>query len=1214
MLTGTTDYLGNKTTMLYDDWGNMISSIDAEDNETKYEYDLLGRMTRETNGEEKSIYYTFNSNGKVATQKDMKGNVTTNEYDVDDNLLKTIHPDGNEIKYTYNKNGELVKTTYQDGSSREVICDGTGNVIEEVSTDGTKITYEYDNLDRVIKETSESGNTVSYVYDVSDNIIKETYVDGSYMEYTYDLSNRKTSATDNKGHKTTYEYNKDGNLSKVTDALGKTIEYLYDEYGNQIEVKDKKGNVTKYEYDLNGNCTKVTDALGHETVYVYDKLNRNVEIKTTKGEETITTKVVYDTLGRVSKTIDELGFETTMTYDDNGNLLTVTDALGNVTTVNEYDEMDQLTKSTDALGNITSYTYNNLGQLIKQVENLNTDAETKYSFEYDKAGRITKTVDPLEGTSMCEYDTDGNLIKQIDPNGGETIYTYDKMGRVTSELNAIGSKNTYTYNALGLLEESFNARNQKSKYTYDVLGRIKIVEDEAGTITYTYDDNDNIEEIIEKTADGKTYKTTRTYDELNRVTSCTDYKGNTVKYSYDELGNLISLTYPGGEIVRYEYYANGNLKKVIDSSNRETLYEYDAVGNLIKKTRPNGTTEERKYDEKYQLIEQIEKDKEGNELSHLKYTYDDKGNIIKTEGYKETEEGIDKLTSSAMKYDKANRLIEYDGEEVKYDEDGNMVYGPVDGKMTELEYDCRNRLIKAGDITYEYDSENNRIATNTREYREEYVNNASASLVQVLEINRYKTEDDINDNGTKAYETTVCYYGNGLEYEITNDEVKYHHYNNVGSTLCITDEKGEITYEYSYGPYGELLSGDTIVTKFLYNGMYGIQTDINNLYYMRSRYYNPEVKRFINQDTLKGSIQNSQSLNRYSYVQGNPITLSDPFGTKPFLDTLKSGWNAVKSAPKRAVNFAKEHPHGTLDALGLVIPIAPDAANAIMYANEGNKKEAIISTVCAIPFAELLGEFAKGVKYLKTLRRTTKLAKTGKAVTKGTKGASKLFKVIRKTGSKSDDLIKGIRAGVGKIKVVASGAKRYADDVARAISYGIYKGGDTVVATFKAARKKMASAIKSKAGKLGDTIDTADDLRKGGDKLIDGVKASKSGSPSVAKPNQGQGFSSKGYNPQPGERTFVGYVKQTSDPEISLYTKSSGFNNNPKGTGGQFKRFGANEHYGLAPHVHQPVRNVTPNGMIFGKTGKDVGIDVFSPNKKDIKQLYEYLNYGKYHE
>ena len=45
-----------------------------------------------------------------------------------------------------------------------------------------------------------------------------------------------------------------------------------------------------------------------------------------------------------------------------------------------------------------------------------------------------------------------------------------------------------------------------------------------------------------------------------------------------------------------------------------------------------------------------------------------------------------------------------------------------------------------------------------------------------------------------------------------------------------------------------------------------IQTEINGLLYMRTRYYNPEVKRFINQDTVLGSITNSQSLNRYAYV------------------------------------------------------------------------------------------------------------------------------------------------------------------------------------------------------------------------------------------------------------------------------------------------------------------------------------------------------------
>ncbi len=48
--------------------------------------------------------------------------------------------------------------------------------------------------------------------------------------------------------------------------------------------------------------------------------------------------------------------------------------------------------------------------------------------------------------------------------------------------------------------------------------------------------------------------------------------------------------------------------------------------------------------------------------------------------------------------------------------------------------------------------------------------------------------------------------------------------------------------------------------------------------------------------------------------------------------------------------------------------------------------------------------------------------------------------------------------------------------------------------------------------------------------------------------------------------------------------------------------------------VHQPIRNVAPNGRVFGKTGKTVGVDTLSPSNKDIKQLYEYLNNGKYHK
>ena len=53
--------------------------------------------------------------------------------------------------------------------------------------------------------------------------------------------------------------------------------------------------------------------------------------------------------------------------------------------------------------------------------------------------------------------------------------------------------------------------------------------------------------------------------------------------------------------------------------------------------------------------------------------------------------------------------------------------------------------------------------------------------------------------------------------------------------------------------------------------------DENGLIYMRARYYSPEMRRFINADILHGQISDSTSLNRYSYVNGNPASFVDPF-------------------------------------------------------------------------------------------------------------------------------------------------------------------------------------------------------------------------------------------------------------------------------------------------------------------------------------------------
>jgi len=144
----------------------------------------------------------------------------------------------------------------------------------------------------------------------------------------------------------------------------------------------------------------------------------------------------------------------------------------------------------------------------------------------------------------------------------------------------------------------------------------------------------------------------------------------------------------------------------------------------------------------------------------------------------------------------------------------------------------------------------------------------------------------VNDKETGETVETIYVYGQGLisqenildSENLTKDGATYnyytyhtYHYNHLGSTTAITDEAGNVVERFTYGTYGELLSGTTDNIHYLYNGQYGVSTEDHSLYYMRQRYYNPEIKRFINQDIITGSIGNSQSLNRYCYVQGNPV-------------------------------------------------------------------------------------------------------------------------------------------------------------------------------------------------------------------------------------------------------------------------------------------------------------------------------------------------------
>ena len=381
-----------------------------------------------------------------------------------------------------------------------------------------------------------------------------------------------------------------------------------------------------------------------------------------------------------------------------------------------------------------------------------------------------------------------------------------------------------------------------------------------------------------------------------------------------------------------------------------------------------------------------------------------------------------------MTYDADNRLLTYNGQSVQYDACGNMTKGPLNGGMAEFTYDCRNRLVKVKEedgrtTVYEYDAEDIRTASVTGGIRTEYITDREAVYSQVL----VKTSYGKNVFGVynEERERITYTYGAGLinERRAGGEEYVYH-YNHLGSAVAITDGNGEIVFRIVYGTYGELYDirnagGVSLLTaetaegctaaevgyalgmEYLYNGQYGVSTGGNGLYYMRARYYDQDIKRFINRDILSGNIGNSQSLNRYCYVQGNPVSLTDPFGLCP---------TRAEVYKNRALRWL----HTALDVGGFFWD-GFDVVNVLLYHFEGRDTEAAITLLCLIP---VMGNFLA-----LPIRLTLKLGdNAGEALIKlGKKYLPDLMengsRFLNWAGGKIDDVWRWIQKKLGKAGV-----------------------------------------------------------------------------------------------------------------------------------------------------------------------------------------------------
>ena len=114
---------------------------------------------------------------------------------------------------------------------------------------------------------------------------------------------------------------------------------------------------------------------------------------------------------------------------------------------------------------------------------------------------------------------------------------------------------------------------------------------------------------------------------------------------------------------------------------------------------------------------------------------------------------------------------------------------------------------------------------------------------------------------------------------------RYCHQDHIGSSNVITDETGQIAQLLEYSPYG-LTSREEGAYNTNYRFTGKLFDTSTALYYYGARYYDPELGRFIQPDTIVPYPDDPQSFNRYSYCRNNPITYIDPSG-HAFWDTFK---------------------------------------------------------------------------------------------------------------------------------------------------------------------------------------------------------------------------------------------------------------------------------------------------------------------------------------
>ncbi len=402
---------------------------------------------------------------------------------------------------------------------------------------------------------------------------------------------------------------------------------------------------------------------------------------------------------------------------------------------------------------------------------------------------------------------------------------------------------------------------------------------------------------------------TYAYDDAGNITSVSD-GSKTISYEYDLLGQLTRVNDPydttagtSGTTWKYAYDQGGQLTRVNDpydttagTSGTTWKYAYDQGGSIQSKTAyafTTGTIGSAVKTDSFTYGDTTWKDKL-TAFNGQTITYDEIGNPTNDGTWNYTwiggrqmramykgefgEQGYDEIT---FEYNE-NGEQGYDEITFEYNENGlrtkkNRMY--YDDATGDIGYKATNYTLHGKNIVHMSDGSNNLHFFYDAQNKPAVVIFNGTAYAYL-----YNLQGDViglvDSNGTKMVSYTYDAWGKPIgktgTLASTLGTIQPFRYNLQGDVIGLVDSNGTKMVSYTYdawgkpiGKTGTLASTLGTIQPFRYRGY--VYDEETGLYYLRSRYYNPEWDRFFNADILLGKVGVIVSHNLFSYCKNIPI-------------------------------------------------------------------------------------------------------------------------------------------------------------------------------------------------------------------------------------------------------------------------------------------------------------------------------------------------------